>query len=174
MNASEKLIVDDLADKATESVYRSLVGGLIYLTYTDPDLSNAVSMVLRFMQDPLKLHLGAAKSILKYIAGTTHFGICWSSKKQTTMALSSTEAKYINATAATCQAILLRGYLIIWELKHHFTRDMVAQELVTLEHCSTNNQLAYILTKALTREKFVYFRHQLGVMEFESRGGVEK
>ena len=59
------------------------------------------------------------------------------------------------------------------ELRHHFIRDLVAKEEIALKYCSTEEQLADILTKALSKEKFCYFRGLLGVCNFESRGSVE-
>ncbi|XP_052478944.1 uncharacterized protein LOC105801393 [Gossypium raimondii] len=119
----------------------------------------------------------------------------WSSKKQATAALSTSEAEYIAATSAACQAIWLRRVLA--DLQHekkgatkifcdnkatitmtknptfhgrkkhigicyHFIRDLVAKEEITLEYCSTQDQLTDVPTKSLPKEKFCYFRALLG------------
>jgi hypothetical protein len=68
MNRSDKLLVDDGSDKENELSYRSLVGGLIYLTHTRSNLAYAVNMVSRFMQHPSRIHFGATRIILKYVA----------------------------------------------------------------------------------------------------------
>ena len=60
------------------------------------------------------------------------------------------------------------------DLKYHFIREMVSQEKVVLEFCRTSIQLADCLTKALSKEKLAYFRYQLGVQDYESRGGIEE
>ncbi|GJT20160.1 hypothetical protein Tco_0878866 [Tanacetum coccineum] len=54
---------------------------VIYLTHTRPDLAYAVGLVSRFMHCPSKQHYGAAKRILRYIAGTTTYGI-WYVRKE--------------------------------------------------------------------------------------------
>ncbi|KAD7117504.1 hypothetical protein E3N88_04772 [Mikania micrantha] len=240
MNTSEKLQSDDYAEKMDEVTYRSAVGGLIYLTHTRPDLAYSISVVARFMQRPSKIHMGVVRRILRYIAGTTQYGlwydqgnelkligytdsdwagcvddrksfsanifmlgngaVSWSSRKQPSVALSSSEAEYIAATSAACQGIWLRRILddlglnqseptmvccdnksainlsrnpIMHsrskhiELKHHFIRDLVKQGIIALEFCCTEDQLADFLTKSVTREKFVYFRHHVGMHEFE-------
>ena len=59
------------------------------------------------------------------------------------------------------------------ELRHHYIRDLVADEEIVLEYCNTDEQLADILTKALSKEKFCYFRRLLDICNFESRGSVE-
>jgi hypothetical protein len=61
------------------SLYRQLIGSLLYLTHTRPDISFAVGLVSRFSQDPHESHWKAAKRILRYIQGTTNFGIQYSS-----------------------------------------------------------------------------------------------
>ena len=57
------------------SLYRQLVGSLLYLTHTRPDIAFAVGLVSRFSQDPHESHWKAAKHILRYIKGTVRFGI---------------------------------------------------------------------------------------------------
>jgi hypothetical protein len=49
------------------TLYRQLVGSLLYLTHSRPDLSYAVGVVSRFMQEPHELHWKAAKRILRYV-----------------------------------------------------------------------------------------------------------
>ena len=57
------------------TLYRQLVGSLLYLTHSRPDLSYAVGAVSRYMQEPHELHWNAAKRILRYVQGTITFGI---------------------------------------------------------------------------------------------------
>jgi hypothetical protein len=61
------------------SLYRQLIGSLLYLTHTRSDISFAVGLVSRFSQDPHESHWKATKRILRYIQGTTNFGIQYSS-----------------------------------------------------------------------------------------------
>ena len=55
--------------------YRQLVGSLIYLTTTRPDISFAVGILSRFMQKPCEGHWSAAKRVLRYLKGTQDFGL---------------------------------------------------------------------------------------------------
>jgi hypothetical protein len=57
------------------TLYRQLVGSLLYLTHSRPDLSYEVGAVSMFMQEPHELHWKDAKHILRYIQGTITFGI---------------------------------------------------------------------------------------------------
>ena len=77
MAMNEKLSKDDRQNKVDAIVYRSLVGLLIYLTNSRPDIVHAVSIVSRFMSNPSKAHFVAAKRILRYFKGTKDFGILY-------------------------------------------------------------------------------------------------
>ena len=59
-------------------MYCYLVGSLLYLTHSRPDLSFVVGRVSRYMQTPHESHWKEAKRILRYIRGTIQFGIHYS------------------------------------------------------------------------------------------------
>jgi predicted peroxiredoxin len=75
MNQKEKLSKEDGFDKVDEGYYRSLIGCLMYLTATRPDILFAVSILSRFMHCASEMHLKAAKRILRYIKGTIDYGV---------------------------------------------------------------------------------------------------
>jgi len=77
-----KLSVDegDLVEDTT--MYRHIVGSLIYMTIIRPDLNYAVGVVSQFMQTPRKPHLDAMRCILKYIKHTLQCGIFYVAKSQ--------------------------------------------------------------------------------------------
>ena len=81
MAMNEKLSKDDGQNKVDATVYRSLVGSLIYLTNSRPDIVHAVSIVSRFMSNPRKAHFAAAKRILRYVKGTKDFGILYKTNR---------------------------------------------------------------------------------------------
>ena len=74
MALNEKLQQEDGAEKVDGKIYRSLVGSLIYLTHTRPDICHLVSLISRFMSERRKLHFAAAKRILRYLQGTKQMG----------------------------------------------------------------------------------------------------
>jgi hypothetical protein len=57
------------------TLYRQLVGSLLYITHSRPNLSYAVRAVSRFMQELHELHWKAANHILQYVHGTITFRI---------------------------------------------------------------------------------------------------
>ncbi len=77
-----KLSVDegDLVDDTT--MYRCIVGNLIYMTIIRPNLNYVVGVVSQFMQTPRKLYLDAVRRILRYIKHTLQCGIFYEIKSQ--------------------------------------------------------------------------------------------
>ena len=61
-----KLQSEDGSKEAYATLYRQLVGSLIYLTTTIPDLAYAVSVLSQFMSKPLESHWNAVKGVLRY------------------------------------------------------------------------------------------------------------
>ena len=74
---NEKFQKEDGSGEADQTLFRSLVGSLLYLTATRPDIMYAASLLSRFMHNPTRIHYGAAKRILRYISGTMDFGIMY-------------------------------------------------------------------------------------------------
>jgi histone deacetylase 1/2 len=77
MCSTDKLSATDgtllSADESTR--YRSIVGGLQYLTMTRPDLSFAVNKVCQYLAAPRCSHWAAVKRILRYVQGTLSYGV---------------------------------------------------------------------------------------------------
>ena len=49
------------------------------------------------------------------------------------------------------------------DIRHHFIKDLVEENIVTLEHVATEEQLADIFTKALDAKQFEKLRGKLGI-----------
>ena len=52
-----------------------MIGCLVYLTTTQPDILNVVSILSRFMNCASEMHLKVAKRVIRYVKGTSNFGI---------------------------------------------------------------------------------------------------
>ncbi|RVX07421.1 Retrovirus-related Pol polyprotein from transposon RE1 [Vitis vinifera] len=93
--------------------YRRLVGRLIYLTVSRPDITYAVHVLSRFMHQPRKAHMEAAFRVVRCpLTRRSTTGYCvflgpslisWRSKRQKTVSLSSAEAEYRAMTGACCE-----------------------------------------------------------------------
>ncbi|XP_059067112.1 uncharacterized mitochondrial protein AtMg00810-like [Cryptomeria japonica] len=66
------------SDFADPSEYRQLIGSLMYLVNTRPDIYYAASALSQFMNQPKHVHLVAAKHILRYLGGTIGYGLKYS------------------------------------------------------------------------------------------------
>ncbi|XP_059279508.1 secreted RxLR effector protein 161-like [Lycium ferocissimum] len=135
MSPSTCLETDVPGKDVDEKIYRGMIGSLLYLTASRPDIMFSVCKCARFQSAPKESHLTAVKRIIKYLIGTQEIGlwypnsdnfdligfsdayfasdktdrkstsdtcqisgdllISWQSKKQTPVALSISEAKYL-------------------------------------------------------------------------------
>ncbi|GAA0144933.1 transmembrane signal receptor [Lithospermum erythrorhizon] len=67
------------------SLYRKLVGRLLYLNFTRPDITYSVHHLSQFMQAPTVSHYNVALHIVKYIKGTPHHGLFYSADNNLTL-----------------------------------------------------------------------------------------
>ncbi|KAE8680156.1 senescence-associated protein DIN1-like [Hibiscus syriacus] len=75
MEPNIKMCAHEGKDLEDATMYRQLVGSLIYLTLTRPDISYAVGVMSRYMQNPKKPHLEAVRRILRYVKNTIDYGL---------------------------------------------------------------------------------------------------
>jgi len=73
-----KLSKDENGVVVDQSLYRSMIGSLLYLKTSRPDITFVVGVCARYQEEPKMSHLIQVKRILKYINGTTDYGILYS------------------------------------------------------------------------------------------------
>ncbi|GJR26445.1 ribonuclease H-like domain-containing protein [Tanacetum coccineum] len=101
------------------TLYRSLAGGLQYLTFTCPYLSYAIQQVCLYMHDPMEPYFAALKRILRYVRGIMDFGLqlyasattSLVAKRQHTISYSSAEAEYRGVANVVAETAWLRNLL---------------------------------------------------------------
>ncbi|GKA08501.1 retrovirus-related pol polyprotein from transposon TNT 1-94 [Tanacetum coccineum] len=103
------------------TLYRGMIGSLMYLTSSRPDLNYDVCLCTRYQAKPTEKHLQAVKQIFLYLNRTIHMGLCtqflgdklvsWWSKKQKSTAISSTKAEYIALSGCFFQILWMRSQL---------------------------------------------------------------
>ncbi|GJZ22503.1 retrovirus-related pol polyprotein from transposon TNT 1-94 [Tanacetum coccineum] len=151
MVEKSKLDEDKEGNAVDPSHYRGMIGTLLYLTASRPDLQFAICMCARYQARPTEKHLNAVKRIFRYLKGTVHRGlwypkdssfaltafadadhagcqdtrrstsgsiqllgdrlVSWSSKRQKSAAISSTEAEYIALSGCCAQVLWMRSQL---------------------------------------------------------------
>eukprot|EP00253_Pinus_taeda_P032159 PITA_32159 len=77
MEPGLKLSAQSSSPLVDESLFNQLVGSLIYLIATRPDISFAVCYISRFMAAPKADHWIAAKRVLRYVSGTPDYGLLY-------------------------------------------------------------------------------------------------
>ena len=70
-----------------------------------------------------------------------------------------------NSTIQLSKNPVLHGRSKHIDIKFHFLRDLIRNEIIKLSYCSSNIQVADIMTKPLKLEQFVKLRSLLGVIE---------
>ena len=79
ISLSVKLIVNLLGKSVNPSLYKSMIGSLLYLTASRPDISYIVGVYARYQANPKESHMTALKRIINYVKTTTKFSV-WYSK----------------------------------------------------------------------------------------------
>ena len=79
MSSSTKLNVDSSGVEVSPTLYRSIIGSLLYLTASRSDIAFSVGVYARYQAAPKESHLTAVKRIIQYINRTSDYGL-WNSK----------------------------------------------------------------------------------------------
>jgi hypothetical protein len=75
MEARLKLLHNTSSDLIDATLYRQIIGSLMYLTNTRPDICFAVNTLGQFLVEPRRVHLVAAKHVMRYLKGTIDYGL---------------------------------------------------------------------------------------------------
>eukprot|EP00253_Pinus_taeda_P002901 PITA_02901 len=175
LQQNNKFQVDDNSKYADATLYSQLVGSLIYLTTTRPDLAYAVSVLSQFRARPHENHWIAAKGVLRlYLAEEKYQATCaatceavWLRRLLQDAGEEHTEAMVINCNN---QSSIKLPYDPVFNknTKHidtqfHFVREKLQSKEICVEYCNSWDNMADIFTKPLARLKFDLFKDTLGV-----------
>ena len=75
-----KLRKEDESNDVDPKHYRSMIGSLLYVTASRPDVKQAIGMVAIFQAAPKESHVQAVKRIFRYLKGTIDLGLWYPSK----------------------------------------------------------------------------------------------
>lgn len=78
MSVNEKLAKDEHGKDVDPSLYISMIGSLLYLTGSKPDIFFSVRVCARYQASPKESHLTVIKGIIWYVSGTAEFRIWYS------------------------------------------------------------------------------------------------
>ncbi|GJV19842.1 putative ribonuclease H-like domain-containing protein [Tanacetum coccineum] len=120
METQKPLLKDEDGEEVDVHMYRSMIGSLMYLTSSRPDIMFAVCACARYQVNPKVLHLHAVKRIFRYLKGQSKLGL-WYPKDSPFDLVAYTNSDYAGAsldrksTTGGCQ--FLRCRLISWQCK---------------------------------------------------------
>jgi hypothetical protein len=80
-----KLSKEDESKEANQTLYRSMIGNLLYVTTSRPYIMQAVGLVGRFQDAPKETHVQEVKRIFRYLKGTLDFGLWYPTGKYFTL-----------------------------------------------------------------------------------------
>nr|GEV82616.1 retrovirus-related Pol polyprotein from transposon TNT 1-94 [Tanacetum cinerariifolium] len=168
-----KLVEDLSGIPVDQTRFRSMVGSLMYLTASRPDLVFAVCMCAMYQAKPTKKHLEALKRVFWYLKGTINWGLWY--PKDTAMALTA----YANADHAGCQdtrrstsgsAQFLGDKLVSWSSKK---QQSTAISTIEAEYIAMFGAIALCCNNVQhSRSKHIDIRHHF-IREQVERGVVE-
>nr|GEV19030.1 hypothetical protein [Tanacetum cinerariifolium] len=168
---------EDKEGKAFDpSHYHGMIGTLLYLTASRPDLQFAICMCARYQARPTKKHLHAVKRIFRYLQGTVNCGLWY--LKESLIALTAfadaDHAGFQDTRRSTSGSLQFLGdRLISWskhiDIRYHFIKEHVENGEIELYFVNTEYQLKDIFTKALGRERMEFLINELGMRSFRSK-----
>ncbi|GJR79475.1 hypothetical protein Tco_0150260 [Tanacetum coccineum] len=97
METYKPLLKDADGEDVDEHLYRSMIGSLMYLTSSRPDIMFAVCACARFQVNPKILHLYAVKRIFRYLKGQPKLGL-WYPKDSPFVLVAFTDSDYARAS----------------------------------------------------------------------------
>ena len=136
---------DVAGNPVDETKYKGLIGSLLYLTASIPDIMFVVCMCARFQSAPKESHFNAAKRILKYLQGTKDVGLWYPgnvSLSLTGYSDSDVAGYKIDRKSTSGTSHLLGSSLISWQCKK---QSCVALFIAEAEYIATGSCCAQTL-----------------------------
>ncbi|GJS80594.1 hypothetical protein Tco_0730475 [Tanacetum coccineum] len=176
METNKALTKDEDCEDVDVHLYRSMIGSLMYLTSSRPNIMFSVCACLRFQVQPKIVTMQC--------------------KKQTMVANSTTEAKYIAASHCYRQVLWIQNQMLDYgynftqtkihvdnesaicviknpvyhskikhiEIGHHFIRDSYEKRLIKMVKIHTYHNVADLLTKAFDVSRFNFLVASIGML----------
>jgi hypothetical protein len=145
MGTNGLLDSDASGNLVDQKLYRSMIGSLLYVTASRPDVMFSVCLCARFQSSPRESHLTATKRILRYLKSTPNVGL-WYPKGSNFELIGYSDSDYAGckvdrrSTSGTCQ--FLGRSLVSWSSKK---QNSVALSTAEAEYISAGSCCAQLL-----------------------------
>ncbi|GJU49307.1 retrovirus-related pol polyprotein from transposon TNT 1-94 [Tanacetum coccineum] len=189
IETQKPLVKDEAASDVDVHLYRSMIGSLMYLTTSRPDIMFAVCACSRFQVTPKTSHLSAVKRIFR----RTFF---LAMQKQTIVATSTTEAEYVAAANCCGQVLWIQNQMLDYGfnfintkiyidnesticivknpvyhskhkaycIRHSLLSWMLMEKLIQVLKIHTDDNVADLLTKAFDVSRFQFLVVTIGMI----------
>lgn len=131
---------DEKGGLVNSTEFRSIVGGLRYLTHSRLEISYAVGMISRFMKKLTSVHLKAVKHILKYVKGTLDYGLIYYKAEEEIVITGYTYSDFArdinDSRSTTGVAFYINENLVTWGSQK--------QQTVSLSSCEAEFMVATV------------------------------
>nr|GEY57010.1 hypothetical protein [Tanacetum cinerariifolium] len=175
METSKTLIKDENAEDVDVHLYRSMIGSLMYLTSSRPDIIFVVCACARFQVTPKVSHLHAMKRIFRYMKGQPKLGL-WYPKDSLFDLEAYTNSDYVGASldrkSTTRGSQFLGRRLISWKCKKQNVvansttkaEDSYERRLIQVIKIHTDHNIVDLLTKTFNVSRFHYLIASIGML----------
>ncbi|KAI3685606.1 hypothetical protein L6452_34856 [Arctium lappa] len=177
--ATGTLLDADLSGKSVDQkVYRSMIGSLLYLTASRPDIMFATCFCARYQANLKESHLVAVKRILRFLKGTTELGL-WYPKGSSVDLTAYTNADHAGckldrkSTSGSCQ--FLGDKLVSWTSKKQNCVSTSTAEAEYVAAASCCSQSAIAITANLvqhSKTKHIDMRYHF-IKDHVEKGDIE-
>ena len=156
IDKSMKLVKDQGGKEVDSTLYKQIVGSLMYLTATRPDIMFVVSFVSRFMEHPKEAHLRVTRRILRYLKGTLDFGLFYRKGEKSDL-IGFTDSDYVgdldDRKSTSGYVFMMGSEAISWSSKKQpiVTLSTTEAEFVAATSCACQ---AIWLRKILEKLQF--------------------
>ncbi|KAL2327532.1 hypothetical protein Fmac_020959 [Flemingia macrophylla] len=203
MHPSSTLTLDEDSPNVDQMQYRPMIGSLLYLTASRPDIMFSVCVYARFQVESREVHLKVVKRIFRYLKGTINTGlffrrsqyfsllgycdadypgdrwerkstsggchfmgnclVSWTSKRQSTIALSTYEAEYVSAGHCCTQLLWLKHQLEDYDI-HEGNIPIMCDNTAAIN--LSKNPVMH------SRSKHIEIKHHF-IRDYVQRGTIE-